>query len=162
MKCEGYGHIQAECANTWSDDKFEACNEEEDICNESMALVSLSTTKKCSGDMTIYLSSPPVDPSTYESHVSMTELGPSDVATTDVESDDVEEISYEEMTHSYKIMYEKLVEAINENRGLLKHITQCVERKMSSSNKSLNNVLNELTKIELIKQVFELIKCVEE
>ena len=34
MKCGGFGHIQAECANTWSDDKCEACNEGVDICHE--------------------------------------------------------------------------------------------------------------------------------
>ena len=34
MKCGGYGHIQVECANTWSDDEAEACNEGEDICHE--------------------------------------------------------------------------------------------------------------------------------
>ena len=43
MKCEGYGNIQVECANTWSDDEYKACNELDDICNESMAPVSLST-----------------------------------------------------------------------------------------------------------------------
>ena len=49
----------------------------------------------------------------------MTALAPSDAAT-NVESDDDVEISDEEMTHSYKIMYEKLVEIVNENRELLK------------------------------------------
>ena len=42
MKREGYRHIQAKSTNTWSDDEFEACNEVEDICNESIAQVSLS------------------------------------------------------------------------------------------------------------------------
>ena len=36
MKCGGYGHIQVECANTWSDNKCEASNEGENICHESM------------------------------------------------------------------------------------------------------------------------------
>ena len=36
MKCGGYGHIQVECANTWSDNEFEASNEGENICHESM------------------------------------------------------------------------------------------------------------------------------
>ena len=26
MKCEGYGYIQAKCANTWSDEESKACN----------------------------------------------------------------------------------------------------------------------------------------
>ena len=63
----------------------------------------------------------------------MTTLAPSDVVTTnatiEVESDDDEEISDEEMTHSYKIMYEKLVETINENRGLLKQISELCREK---------------------------------
>ena len=129
MKYGGYGHIKAKCANTWSDDKSEACNEREGICNKSMALVSLSTTEQCSSDLTIYASGPPVDPSTYESSASMTTLGPSNVATIDVKSDDVEEISDQEMIHSYKIMYEKLVETVNENRGLLKQISQLCREK---------------------------------
>ena len=41
MKFEGYGHIQTECANTWSDGEFEECNEEEDLCNESVAPINL-------------------------------------------------------------------------------------------------------------------------
>ena len=38
MKCEGYRHIQAGCANTWSDDEYETWNEGENIYNESLAL----------------------------------------------------------------------------------------------------------------------------
>ena len=46
-----------------------------------------------------------------------------------MESDDDKEISNEEMTHSYKIMYEKLVETFNKNRGLLKHISPLYREK---------------------------------
>ena len=63
----------------------------------------------------------------------MIALAPSDVvitnAITDVENDDDKEIFDEEMTHSYKIMYEKLVETINENKGLLKQISQLYKEK---------------------------------
>ena len=45
MKCERYGHIQAKCAHTWSDDESKTCNEGGNIYNESMATISLSTTK---------------------------------------------------------------------------------------------------------------------
>ena len=45
LKCEKYEQIQAECANTWSDDEFEACNEGDDIFNELVAPVSLSTVE---------------------------------------------------------------------------------------------------------------------
>ena len=41
IKCEGYGHIEAKCANTWSDEESEACNEGENLCNELVALVNL-------------------------------------------------------------------------------------------------------------------------
>ena len=68
MKCKGYGHIQAKCANTWSDDESEACNEGENIYNELVAPVSLSIAKQCLSDLTISSSGPPIDPSTYESH----------------------------------------------------------------------------------------------
>ena len=83
--------------------------------------------------MKIYAFSPSVDPSIYESLTSMTALGSSDSATTDattdVESDDDEKIFNEKMAHSYKIMYEKLVETVNENRGLLKQISQLCREK---------------------------------
>ena len=63
----------------------------------------------------------------------MIALSSSDVvitnAITDVENDDDKEIFDEEMTHSYKIMYEKLVETINENKGLLKQISQLYKEK---------------------------------
>ena len=52
----------------------------------------------------------------------MIALGASDVETTNVESGDDEEIFDEEMTHSYKVMYEKLVDVVNENRGLIKQM----------------------------------------
>ena len=139
MKCEGYGHIQAERANTWSDDESEACNEGEGICNESLALITFSTIEQCSNDLTIFASGPLVDPSTYELPTSMIALSPSNVETTNVESGDDEEISDEEMTHSHKIMYEKLVEIVYENRGLLKQISQ-----LSREKNELIELLNSL------------------
>ena len=42
MKCEGYGHIQVECANTWSGNESKACNQGNYLCNESVTLVNLS------------------------------------------------------------------------------------------------------------------------
>ena len=98
-----------------------------------MVLVNLSVAEQWSIDLTISTSGLLVNLSTYELLASMTTLAPSNVATTDVttdvESDDDEEISDEEMTHSYKIMYEKLVETVNENRGLLKQISQLCREK---------------------------------
>ena len=148
MKCEGYGHIQGVKANTWSDDESEECNEGEDLCNELVALVNLSTTEQCSSNQEIFASGPSVDSSTYESPISLTALGSLDIATIDatistfgapinpptyespalitvldasdvmtpnVESSGDKGIFDKEMTHSYKIIYEKLVETVNEN-----------------------------------------------
>ena len=81
MKCGGHEHIQVECANTWSDDESEACNEGEDICHESVVSVNLYTTEQCSSNPTISASGPPLDPSIYESPASMTALASSDVTT---------------------------------------------------------------------------------
>ena len=67
MKCEGSRHIQDEYANTGSDDESEECNEGENLCNESVAPVNISATKRCWRDPTISASGAPVDPSTYES-----------------------------------------------------------------------------------------------
>ena len=36
----------------------------------------------------------------------------------------MKEIFYEEMVHSYKVMYEKMVEALNENQDLHKQVSQ--------------------------------------
>ena len=72
----------------------------------------------------------------------MIALALSDVATTNVESGDDEEIFDEEMAHSYKIMYEKLVEIFNENRRLLKQISQlCTEK--NELDKQVNLLNNE-------------------
>ena len=76
MKCGGYGHIQAECANTWSDDESKACNEGDDLCHESMIPVNLFLAEQCSSDPIISAYGPPIDPLTYESPSSMTTLAP--------------------------------------------------------------------------------------
>ena len=47
MKCGGHGHIQVECANTWSDDESGACNEGEDICHESVVTVLEQSNNFC-------------------------------------------------------------------------------------------------------------------
>ena len=94
----------------------------------------------------------------------MTTLTPSDVATTnatsDVESNDDEEISDEEMTHSYKIMYEKLVENVNENRGLLKKISELCREK-NELVKQVNVLKNEkeesLNQLEQIKTIMQMV-----
>ena len=106
---------------------------------------------------------PPVDPSTYESLALMTALTPSNVvityATTDVESGDDEEIFDEEMTHSYKITYEKLVETIKENRGLLEHISQlCREKNDLFKQDNVLKIENEesLNELEHIKKTMRM------
>ena len=93
----------------------------------------------------------------------MTELGPLDVAkidaTTDVESNDDEEISYKEMAHSYKIRYKKLMETINENKGLLKHIYQLCREKteLIKQVNALNNKKEEsLNELEHIKKTIQM------
>ena len=62
-----------------------------------------------------------------------------------MESDDEEDISDEEMTNSYKIMYEKLVEIVDKNRGLLKQISQLCREK-NELIKQVNVLKNELLK----------------
>ena len=55
----------------------------------------------------------------------MIALDASDIGTIDVESSDGEEISND----SYKIIYEKLVETVNENGGFLRQISQLSKEK---------------------------------
>ena len=145
MKCEGYGHIQVEYANTWSDDEFEECNEGQDLCNESLTPVKLSAAKQGSSDSIIFASGPQVDTSTYESHASITAFDAINGKTIDVESGDDEEISNEEMILSYKVMYEKLVDIVNENRGLLKKTSQLCREK-NEIVKHVNVLKDELLK----------------
>ena len=89
----------------------------------------------------------------------MTTLSLSYVATIDVESGDDEEIFDEEMTRSYKIMYEKLVEIVNENKGLLKKISQLCREK-NEFVKQVNVLKNEneesLNKLEQIKKTMRM------
>ena len=80
-----------------------------------------------------------------------------------MESGDDEEISDEEMILSYKVMYEKLVDAINENRGLLKKIFQLCREKNEIA-KHVNMLKDELLKhgeslneLEQIKKTMQLI-----
>ena len=77
---------------TWRSD--EESEEQEEPFNKIMVLVSLATTE---------------DPLTCAT---------SNVASSleaDTESSDDVEISDEKMVHSYRVMYEKLVETLNEN-----------------------------------------------
>ena len=41
----------------------------------------------------------------------------------DAEGSDDEEISDEEMVHSYRVMYKKMVEALNENQNLQRQVS---------------------------------------
>ena len=120
----------------------EACNERENICHESMVSFNLFVEKQYSRKLKNSAYGPPIGPSTYESHASIIALAPSDVATTNVESGDDEESFGEEMAHSYKIMYEKLVETVNENRRLLKQISQLCREK-NELDKQVNVLNNE-------------------
>ena len=110
-ECEGYGHIHAECANTrkknksytmtWSNEESE---EREEPSSEVMVFVSLPTTK---------------DPlASAASHAASFLMA-------DAKSSDDEEISNEEMVHSYRVMNEKLVKALNENQDLVKQKKIC-------------------------------------
>ena len=55
--------------------------------------------------------------SSCESLVSLIVISATDATTTSAKSGDDEEISDEEMSPSYKVMYEKLMDAVNENRA---------------------------------------------
>ena len=103
-ECEGYGHIQAECAKTrkknksyimtWSDKETE---EQMEPFNEVKVLVSLATLEDSLEDV----------PANVVSSLWAVS-----------KSSDDEEISDEEPVHSYKVMYKRLVKALNENQDL--------------------------------------------
>ena len=87
-----------------------------------MVLISLATLEDLFVDTASYASS------LYQSLMA-------GVETTGAKSSDDEEISNEEMIHSYKVMYERLVEALNENKVLHKHISQYVAINLNLSNR---------------------------
>ena len=91
---------------TFSDEEFE---EREEPFNELMVLISLTLIEDPSVDVT----------SCAASSSQALVVG----ATTEVESNDDEEISDDEMVCSYKVMYEKLMEALNENKDLHKQVS---------------------------------------
>ena len=108
-ECEGFGHIQSECANTlkknkksfnvtWSDDETES---DEDI-TENVALTSVMTNVLCDSqvkDRLVCLNN----------------------TTKQEESDsDESEICEESLAESYKVMYEKWIQVASENRELNK------------------------------------------
>ena len=78
-----------------------------------------------------------------------------------MENGNDEEISDEEMVHSYKIMYEKLVETVNENREPLKQISVLCREK-NELVKQVNVLKNEkeeyLNGLEQIKTTMWMMK----
>ena len=70
--------------------------------------------------------------------------------TTSSESSGDEEISNEEMVHSYKVMYERLVEALNENKALHKQVSHLCSEK-DELVKQNNVLLDKLFKLEDFK-----------
>ena len=67
-----------------------------------------------------------------------------DTKETGAKSSDDQEISNEKMVHSYKVMYERLVEALNENKILHKKISQLSSEKddLVKQNKVLHDKLS--------------------
>ena len=121
-ECEGYGHIQAEGANTHKKNKSytttfndEEFKEWEEPFNELMVLISLAS-----------IEDPSVDAAPRAASSSQALVV---CVATEVESNDDEEISDDEMVCSYKVMYEKLMEALNENKELHKQVSQLCSEK---------------------------------
>ncbi|XP_060960691.1 uncharacterized protein LOC133031250 [Cannabis sativa] len=124
-KCEGFGHIQSECANTlkmnkkssnvtWSDDETDS---NEDI-SKNIALTSVSSKFFCDSQVKerlVYLNN------TIEKENS---------------NSDESEICEESLTKSYKVMYEKWIHVTSENKLLskinkqLSHQTESLELKI--------------------------------
>ena len=150
MECKGYDHVQNECANTskknksyattWSNEEIEGKNEGGEVFVDPVALINMAIPKAIS------TTALPVDTSSCKSFASVSTVDELETMTIKKESDDEEEISNEEMVDSYKVMYEKLVDAVTENRGLLEQI--------SLLNKEKGELKNQVDKLkdELIKQ----------
>ena len=84
---------------TWSDEEFK---ERENPFNEVMVLINLATTEDPLAGTTSNVASSLV---------------------VDAESNDDVEILNEKVVHSYKVMYVKLMEALNENQDLQRQVS---------------------------------------
>ena len=84
---------------TWSDEEFK---ERENPFNEVMVLINLATTEDPLAGTTSNVASSLV---------------------VDAESNDDVEILDEKVVHSYKVMYVKLMEALNENQDLQRQVS---------------------------------------
>ena len=74
----------------------------------------------------------------------------------EAESNDEEEISDEEMVHSYKVMYEKLLEALNENQDLHQQVSRlCNEKKelVKQNNEVRNKVCDQEENLHELEQM---------
>ena len=103
-ECEGYGHVQAECANTrkkkksyvatWSDKEIEDQNEGGEVLTYPLALISMAIPKAISATISL------VDTLLCKSLVSLPSTNEPEINAIKEESDDEEEIPDEEMAHS--------------------------------------------------------------
>ncbi|CAM8973968.1 unnamed protein product [Rhodiola kirilowii] len=113
-ECGGYGHIQAECANTlkkrngkslnvsWSDNETEESSEEEETSN----FVALSCMMDCT--------TTPAGTSSEE----CTNKAEADVEENDAEESDEEEITDECIAEKYALLFSKWTELVDINKRL--------------------------------------------
>ena len=85
------------------------------------------------------------DTSLCKSNASLPSTDEPEIETIKEESDDEEEISDGEIGHSYKVMYEKLVGTITENRGFLEQLSLLIREKCDMIN-HVNKLKDELLK----------------
>ncbi|PON99959.1 hypothetical protein TorRG33x02_043770, partial [Trema orientale] len=138
-ECEGYGHVQAECANTlkkkakamtsiWSDEEFEGSQEEDDnhVSNHIAFGVSLVSDDVCSLQKSA-------------GHVATQSMQRSSVATSgtqkdhDTDSDsDESELNEESIRASYENIYSQWIRVVDQNRSLEGRISALIQYKENS------------------------------
>ena len=95
----------------------EESEDREEPFSDHMVLISLA------GARASFANVASCAPKSCKSPISLTTVVAIDAEIIGAKSSDDEEISIEEMVHSYKVMYEKLVDALNENKVLHKQIS---------------------------------------
>ena len=112
-ECDGFGHIQSECANTlkkntksfnttWSDEDSDASKEEENHVSQQVALTTRSAAEK----------------SSYKDDQS------EDLEDVPTHDSDGEELTDEAIIESYRTMYQKLLQVVKINERLTKQNAQ--------------------------------------
>ena len=139
-ECEGFGHIQSECANTlkkkgkslkttWSDN--ESDDSEEDDNNISNYVVFHATTQKINDTVTLVVPTDQATATTSEVAASSDNSDSSENEDSESDIDDTEGLNAEEILKAYEELLQKFIKVHTLNKSLKDKICDLVGEKKS-------------------------------